>query len=143
MIFFSKEKWEKLITDLSVTADESLLDELWKQTEVLKIRNKTSKEGLLQFSALSPVFNELLEISLQSLIWLKDIIITSNEKLDYKGKKLTKKWINNQTEQKANRIEELTIINCLNLSSLNPRETKSAIDTIDYLISKTEEIIRI
>ena len=144
VIFFSKAKWSKLISELMRTENPKLKTHLETQNKVLKIRNRISATNLIKFVRLSLTMKRFFEISLKILQSIQTKACNGgsiyNEILNYdnvsnKCKNLKKiKRIRNLWMQKSSKNKKKKDINQIDLLTIN---------RLSFLISKTKEALSI
>ena len=67
VVYFSEDKWLKLINELMVTSDPKLRRVLKDKLRILELRRKSSTKYMKEFACNSSTMRELFKISLQVL----------------------------------------------------------------------------
>ena len=144
VIFFSKAKWSKLVSELMSNESPKFWKHLETQKTILKIRSGMSAYNLAKITRLSPTMKSFFEISLQILysiyatiknnLWdQKRIMNHDNLLINFKNMKMVK------TNKRTPFIKSAIIKRKLNIKD----DEDLQINRIESLIDKTKEILNI
>ena len=137
VIYFSALKWNKIIKRLLFTSCQTTRNILKMKQKVLKFRSITTIKNIKELVNLSPTLKELFVLSLKILSELKDLNSTKSE---CKFSSSRSNWNLKILLSKINKF--ILTKNYKNIKS-NLSDPTSYIKCINYLITKTKEILNI